>query len=112
MGMLLTVTLSISAAAQTGAEGYFGIYNNTTNNVVVGFYTNDGGGWSRNWLYDDIEPGEAAEAEFDASSGSCDQLIRVGWLSDNGGEVRDEPISIDICDASNIYVDDNEIYYD
>lgn len=101
------------SAQGTGSEGHFMIYNNTANNVVVGFYTNDGDGWSRNWLTtDNLMPDEYASAEFIADSGACDQLLAVGWLGQDGGEVIDDPISIDICDASNIYLDDNEIYYD
>lgn len=101
-------------AQGTGSEGYFTIYNNTSNNVVVSFYTNEGSGWSDNWLTTDaLMPGEAAEAEFYADTGACDQVFAVGWLgSDGETEVVDDPISINICDASNVYLDDNEIYYD
>ena len=103
-----------AAQAGTGAEGYFTIYNNTDNNVIVGFYTNDGSGWSDNWLDSDvaIEPGEGTEVEFIADTGACDQTFAVGWLTNDGGETVDDPIDIDICDASNVYLDDNEIYYD
>jgi len=105
--------LSGSALAQgTGSEGYFQIYNNTSGNIVVGFYTNDGGGWSENWLGTDINPGEAMRAEFYADTGNCEQAFQVGWLGEGGSEVLDDPIAIDICDASNVYLDDNEIYYD
>jgi len=99
-------------AQGTGSEGFFEIHNDTDGNVVVGFYTNDGSGWSANWLGDNLEPGESAVAEFTADSGACDQLLRVGWAAEGGGEVLDEPISIDVCDASNIYLGDNEIAYD
>ncbi|MEQ9258484.1 MAG: hypothetical protein RIG84_05250 [Roseovarius sp.] len=101
-------------AQGTGSEGYFTIYNDTSNNVVVSFYTNDGSGWSENWLTTDaLMPGEAAEAEFAADTGACDQVFAVGWLgSDGESEVIDDPISINICDASNVYLNDNEIYYD
>jgi hypothetical protein len=102
------------AHAGTGAEGYFTIYNKTDNNVIVGFYTNDGSGWSENWLGDDLEivPGEGTEVEFIANTGECEQTFAVGWLTNDGGETIDDPIDIDICDASNVYLDDNEIYYD
>ena len=113
-GAALAVSLPFSAAAQgTGAEGYFQIYNNTENNVVVSFYTNDGSGWSDNWL-DGIQimPGDSAEAEFHGESGPCEQVFAVGWLGSDGGEVIDDEISIDICGASNVYLSDNEIYYD
>lgn len=105
--------LAGSALAQgTGSEGYFEIHNNTEVNTVVGFYTNDGSGWSQNWLDDIIEPEGSARAEFTADTGNCDQTLRVGWLGEDGTEVLDEPISIDICAASNVYLDDNEIYFD
>lgn len=104
---------SFALAQGTGSEGYFEIHNNTTNNVVVGFYTNDGEGWSTNWLEDGLVPGTAAVARFTAPSGNCDQTLRVGWLGADGeSEVLDDPINIDICAATNVYLDDNEIYFD
>ena len=104
--------LSHSLSAGTGEEGYFTIHNNTQGNVIIGFYTNDGDGWSANWLSNDLDPGQAATAEFTDDSGYCDQTFRVGWLGEDDSEVLDEPIGIDICEASNVYLDDNEIYYD
>jgi uncharacterized membrane protein len=41
---------ALSGFAGTGSQGHFQIYNDTANNIVVGFYTNDGSGWSTNWL--------------------------------------------------------------
>ena len=100
-------------AQGTGSEGYFQIYNDTTNNIVVSFYTNDGSGWSDNWLEGvEISPGESAQAQFAADTGACDQVFAVGWLGSDGSEIVDDPISIDICAASNVYLNDNEIYYE
>lgn len=97
----------------TGSEGFFEIHNETTANVVVGFYTNDGTGWSDNWLSEDINPGEAVQAEFLSPSGDCQQYIRVGWLADDDeSEILDDPITIDICDASRLFVGDNDVTYD
>lgn len=109
---LLLMVPGTSLAQGTGSEGYFQIYNNTEGNVVVGFYTNDGAGWSENWLNDALAPGQNARAQFHADTGNCEQLFQVGWLGENDSEVLDEPIEIDICAASNVYLDDNEIYYD
>jgi hypothetical protein len=108
----LSILFAGTALAGTGSEGYFHIYNNTEGNVAVGFYTNDGNGWSENWLGEELIPGASARAEFHADTGNCDQVFQIGWLGSDGSEVMDEPISIDICDASNVYLDDNEIYYD
>ncbi len=101
-------------AEGTGAHGVFQIYNNTTGNVVSGFYTSADGGstWSDNWLSIQIRPGESAEATFHADEYPCDQVFQVGWVADGGGEVLDDEISIDICDASNVYLEDNDISYD
>lgn len=112
IGLIVMTTGATALAQGTGSEGYFQIYNNTENNIVVGFYTNDGSGWSDNWLSDILEPGDSARAEFTADTGNCDQVFQVGWLGDDDSEVLDDPISIDICAASNVYMDDNEIYYD
>lgn len=114
-GAILVGTVFIcttARAAGTGYEGYFQIYNNTDNNTVVGFYTNDGEGWSTNWLSRRLAPGENAQAEFHEGNQNCDQTLQVGWLGSDGSEVLDDPIDIDICEASNVYLDDNEIYFD
>ena len=105
--------MATPALAQgTGSEGYFTLHNDTEGNVLISFYTNDGSGWSDNWLPDAILPGATGEASFAADTGNCDQVFAAGWLGADDTEVVDEPISIDICAASNVYLGDNEIYYD
>ncbi|QTL06026.1 hypothetical protein J5J86_04265 [Aquabacter sp. L1I39] len=101
-----------AASAQTGKRGEFTIHNETPGNTVVGFYTNDGTGWSTNWLSEPLEPGDSAELAFTKSSGKCQQTLRVGWRGKSGGEVKDEPIRIDICKASNVYLHDNDVSFD
>lgn len=82
--ILLTLALVATQATfgQSGGNGYFNIYNNTSDNIVVSFYTNDGSGWSSNWLSEDLDPGEFANAEFFADTGECGQLFQVGWLGE------------------------------
>lgn len=112
LGVILSVALVQASFAQTGSQGYFTLSNDTSDLVVVGFYTNDGTGWSDDWLEEDLLPGETIDAEFFADTGSCEQLFRVGWLAENGDELIDEPISIDICEASNVYIEDEGISFD
>lgn len=99
-------------AQGTGKNGVFTIHNETDSNTVVGFYTNDGSGWSKNWMNNNLGPGDTAKMEFSRPGGKCKQTLRVGWRAKGGGEVRDNPINIDICDASNVYLHDNKITYD
>lgn len=111
----VTATLAFggfSLAQGTGQEGVFAIHNDTDNNVLTGFYTNDGSGWSDNWLGGELDPGEVASAQFSDETGSCEQIFQAGWLDQDGGEVLDDPIDINICEASNVYLGDNEIYFD
>jgi len=113
VAVVSTAFFATTALAQgTGSEGYFTIYNYTEGNVLISFYTNDGSGWSENWLGEEIMPGATGEASFTADTGACDQVFAAGWLGADDTEVVDEPISIDICAASNVYLSDNEIYYD
>ncbi|MEM7069408.1 MAG: hypothetical protein AAF478_11045 [Pseudomonadota bacterium] len=109
----LVASAGSAFAQSTGSEGYFTIHNNTGGNVLVGFYTNDGSGWSDNWLDEDIAPNASLAVEFIADTGECDQLFQAGWLgSDQDSEILDEPHRIDICDANNVYLGDNNVTYD
>ncbi len=115
VGAAAAVVLGLSfggAMAQTGKRGVFTIHNDTPGNTVVGFYTNDGSGWSKNWLREHLKPGDEARAEFKEDGAYCKQTIRVGWLSKSGGEVKDDPINIDFCKATNVYLKDNEVTFD
>jgi hypothetical protein len=102
------------ALAQTGSECVFTIHNDTAENTLTGFYTSDDDGatWSANWLARNMKPGQSAVAEFTADTCSCDQVFQAGWLNVNGGETLDEEHTIDICEASNVYLGDDEISFD
>lgn len=111
-GAALSFCATLVLAQGTGSQGYFQLYNDTSNNILIGFYTNDGSGWSSNWIEGyEFMPGENGTAEFFANEGACDQVFAAGWLAEDGSEIIDEPIAIDICEASNVYLGDNEIYF-
>jgi hypothetical protein len=111
-GAATLLFLGTAALAQSGSKGEFTIHNDTEKNTVVGFYTNGGDGWSNNWLNGQMAPGVTATANFTADTGPCEQTFRVGWLGEDGSEVMDDEISINICEASNVYLGDNEITFD
>jgi len=113
--LLFAAFISATGAfAQSGAECVFTIHNSTANNTVIGFYTSpdDGANWSANWLGQDMDPGQEATAEFTADTCYCDQVFQASWLGEGGTEVFDDPHTIDICNASNVYLGDDEVSFD
>jgi hypothetical protein len=119
LALVSLIFITVSTLAKAGDDGTFVIHNKSAKNIVTGFYTNDNldpetneDNWSANWLADDLTPGTTANASFTAESGPCAQVFQAGWLGTDGSEVYDEPRTIDICKANNVYLDDNEIYYD
>jgi hypothetical protein len=57
-------------------------------------------------MTDSLMSGDSALTERGAICGPCEQVFAMDWLGANGSEM------IDICDASNVYLGDNEITYD
>ena len=96
--------------ASAGAWGNFDIHNQS-NYIITGFYTNEGDGWSANWLHEQISAGESAAMAF-TRDGPCEITFRVGWLTTDGQETLGDPWNIDICDAHNVYFDDDKATYD
>ena len=107
----LVLAAPVALAQGTGQDGVFNIHNDTSNNILVGFYTMESGQWSNNWLSGPVAPGQVAKAEFFAE-GECEIEMQAGWLGTDGGEVLDDPFSINICEASNVYLGDNDISFD
>lgn len=115
LALLFTAFISATGAlAQTGAECVFTIHNDTANNTLIGFYTSpdDGTNWSANWLGQDMDPGQTATAEFTADTCVCEQVFQAGWLGEGDVEVFDDPHTIDICEASNVYLGDDAVSFD
>ena len=50
LGIGFNVTSGDAFARGSGSGGNFEIHNSTSNNLVIGFYINDGDVWSDNWL--------------------------------------------------------------
>ncbi|HSY85147.1 MAG TPA: hypothetical protein VLA85_01150 [Verrucomicrobiae bacterium] len=110
--MLFSIALLTGGTINASANdwGKFTIHNQS-NYIIVGFYTNEGDGWSSNWLQEQVTAGDSALMEF-THQGPCQVTFRVGWLTTTNEEQLGEPWNIDICDAHNVYFDDDKASYD
>ncbi|WP_085937124.1 hypothetical protein [Enhydrobacter aerosaccus] len=82
--------------------------HNGSNFTIVSFTTNEGDGWSSNWLgRDRLEPGAAIEMRFSDRKGPCDVQFRVtasdGYKYEYTGN---------FCRIQNLYVYDKSIKWD
>lgn len=97
-------------SASAGDWGKFTIHNQS-DYIITGFYTDEGDGWSANWLKEQVSGGDSADMEF-LHDGPCDINFRVGWLTTSGGETLGDPWHIDICNAKNVYFSAEKVTYD
>lgn len=85
---------------------------NSSDYTISSFQSNEGDGWSDNWLGgNEVGPGEAMTLEF-VKDGPCDIEVRVGWRTTDGGQEMGEPWQINICDAHTVYFDGEQVTYD
>ena len=84
---------------------------NESKYIISSFQTNEGKGWSKNWLDGDVDAGEALDMEF-LQDGPCAIQVRVSWRTNDGGEEVGDPWNIDICKAHTVYFDGNKVSFD
>ncbi len=102
---LLLASTSVSAAGYT-----FKIVNQS-GYIIDGFYTNEGDGWSENWMDFKLDAGETGNMEFNAN-GPCDISFMVTWEADDGSSIDGDETTINICEAKKIYFDGKDATYD
>jgi hypothetical protein len=87
--------------------------HNSSKFIISAFQTNEGHGWSNNWLNgDQIDAGESTVLEF-LHDGPCKIQLRVSWRTTDGGQEVGDPWNIDICKAQNVYIDNRgDVTYD
>ncbi|PSC06655.1 hypothetical protein SLNSH_02280 [Alsobacter soli] len=84
---------------------------NTSKYIISSFQTNEGHGWSKNWLRGEVGAGQSRSLEF-LRDGPCDIEVRVGWRTTDGGQVIGDAWNIDICDAQTVYFDGRKVTYE
>ena len=85
--------------------------SNESKYIISSFQTNEGKGWSKNWLDGDVDAGETMDMQF-LKDGPCAIQVRVGWRTEDGGQEVGEPWNIDICKAHTVYFDGDKVTYD
>jgi len=102
----LALAGSVFAAPAFAASWKFDLVNRSNANIL-NFTTNEGGGWSGNWLNEIVAPGEVFEMDFGTDQGDCSVLTRMEF---SDGTFFQEPI--DYCSASTITVRNNDVVWD
>ncbi|GGH11320.1 hypothetical protein GCM10007036_08280 [Alsobacter metallidurans] len=84
---------------------------NTSKYIISSFQSNEGNGWSKNWIRSDIGSGQSRALEF-LQDGPCEIEVRVGWRTTDGGQQVGDAWEIDICEAHTVYFDGRKVTFD
>ncbi len=103
------VALSVSTPAF--AAGMTFTIHNQSDYIINGFFIADGGDVGPNWMDFELNGDESADMAF-SYDGPCEIEFVLGWLGEDGSTLLGDNTSIDICEASNIYFDGSQAYYD
>lgn len=111
-GFVCFSVLIFSGAAFAQGSGQWGAFtlHNNSEYTIAAFYTNEGSGWSRNWLSEQIGPGEAIDLEFNDKSGPCEADFKVSWVGHTSNVVEDW--SGDFCQITNLYLGNTDATFD
>jgi hypothetical protein len=107
---LFAAAMLASVSLPASADNYnFYLHNRSDGWVINGFYTNDGGGWSSNWLSSRVGSGRSTPMRWNSQSGSCRVQFRVSWV-DWGSQT----FNMDWCRnrPSNVYMQNEGFTWD
>jgi hypothetical protein len=107
---LMVVAAAMTMAGSAMAENYnFNLHNNANGWVIDGFYTYQDGKWSKNWLSEDIEPGQYGEMLWNSEEGDCVVPFRVSWT-----DWGHQDFTMDWCKnhPTNVYMKDKGFDWD
>ena len=104
---LLAAAVMIALTGQSFAGSWKFNVINQSSAKVLSFQTKEDGSWSKNWLGENIAPGETFIMDFGTSEGQC--TVRTHITFNDSTYVDSD---IDYCKVSNIYVKESGITMD
>ncbi len=104
---VMAVLAGFGAAAQAADSYKFNLHNKSSDSVINGFRTFEGGKWSKNWIDFTLKPGELAEMDWGSAEGNCVVPFKVSWIGYDA-----EQFKVDWCKVRNIYMKDNGFTFD
>ena len=105
-GILGAASLVATSSAEAGNHWKFGLHNNSAAQVTV-FQTKEGSDWSKNWLPENVKPGEIYTMDFGSDAGDCVVKTHIEF-TDNTTFDSD----VDYCKVSNLYVRNTDVQWD
>ena len=99
---------ALSGPAMAGSWADF-LLQNESRFTITAFYTNEGNGWSKNWLHggNAVRHGENIEMRFAAEDGPCDVDFEI--VAADGFKYE---YTGDFCKISTLYVYDKTVKFD
>lgn len=101
---------TMAGAEGSGAWGHFTLHNQSSSYTIDGFYTNEGDGWSSNWMSVQLAAGDSVDMEFNNKSGPCTAQFKVSWVGTGNSVVEDW--QADFCKITNLYMLDTGATFD
>lgn len=104
---LAALALAVGFSAPAFAKSWkFELINKSAAHVTS-FRTQEDGQWSKNWLDENVAPGETYDMDFGSDEGSCKVRTRIAF-SDN----TYVDANIDYCNANKITVRNSGIVWE
>ena len=112
-GLLATAAgLLANGPSMANGDNLSFMIHNDSHFIISAFQSNEGHGWSTNWLHgDQVGAGKSSNLQF-LHDGPCKIQVRVSWRTTDGGQEVGDPWNIDICKAKNVYFDGHKVTFD
>ena len=82
----------MSGTPASATDYDFTLTNASSGYVITGFYTQENGRWSRNWLRGRVRAGQSVSMQWGSNDGDCSVPFRISWEGH-----PDETFNMDWC---------------